>query len=67
MYPEKGMIAVDMDPIMRPCSIRDRIVGVWYKEISKENDAAKYDAADTWTAFVEQVSLALYAFRSFHA
>jgi len=29
MYPEKGMIAVDVDPIMRPWSIRDK--GIWIR------------------------------------
>jgi hypothetical protein len=55
MHPEKGMIAVDMDPIMRPWSIRDSCIWIWNQKRRKPNQESENNGADAGTTFVEQV------------
>jgi hypothetical protein len=51
----QGMIAVDMDPIMRPWSIRDRCVRIWNQKRRKPDQDSKNNGAGAGTTFVEQV------------
>ena len=55
MYPEKGMIAIDMDPIMRPWSIRDRRIRIRNQKRRKPDQQPENNGADAGTTFVEQI------------
>ncbi|HXX97118.1 MAG TPA: hypothetical protein VEL11_08395 [Candidatus Bathyarchaeia archaeon] len=49
------MIAVDMDPIMRPWSIRDRCIWIRNQKGRKPDQEPENNGADAGTTFVEQV------------
>ena len=55
MYPEKGMIAVDMDPIMWPWSIRDRCIWIWNQKRDKPDHESENNGTNAGATFVEQV------------